>query len=157
LPILRVQPAERDVVRYWNGPPIPARMELNALLVACRAPGGRVNKSCVDRCWELDAYLRKSVAAAPDAFVKTRQVWRQTRNPIVLPVYRTVGDPFVVFTIYRDLEGEPVVLAVHFGRRQDSSEPQAFDQMLWDRIIEPRLRLLAAGEGGRWVEPGKPA
>lgn len=114
-----------------------------------------MNKSCVERCWDLDAYLRRTVAAAPEAFAKTRQVWRQTANPIVLPVFRTVGDPFVVFTIYRDAAGEPVVLAVHFGRRDATLPAQAFDQVLWEKVVQPRLRLLATG--GSWVEKGRPS
>ncbi len=136
--------AGADVIQHWPA----AAAELEALLRECDTPGERVEEGCIQRRMALDYYLRDVVAAAPEEFVRRKQMWpewRRSRYASVFPVFKTSGDPFVVFTIYREPKDELVVMALHFGHNRASP---GFDRNLRMDVIEPRLRDLASGH---WI------
>jgi len=137
--------ARADVIQHWP----PAAVELEALLRECGTPGERVEEDCIERRMGLDYYLRDVVAAAPEAFVRRRQMWREwhhSRYAKVFPAFKTSGDPFVVFTIYREAMDELVVTALHFGHNRVRP---GFDHNLRVDIVEPRVSDLAYTLGWR--------
>lgn len=111
LPMFSVRLVARaDVIQHWPA----AGVELQALLKKCGPPGERIEDECIRRRMGLDYYLRDVVAAAPEEFARRKQMWPEWRRSLyakVFPVFKTSGDPFVVFTIYREAEGELVVTA----------------------------------------------
>lgn len=123
----------------------PAAAELDALLRECDVPGELVEEECIQQRMDLDYHLRDVVAAAPEEYVRDRQMWpewRQSPYSNMFPVFKTSGDPFVVFTICREPSSELVVTALHFGHHSPSI---GFYQRLRLEVIEPRIAALASG------------
>lgn len=136
--------ARADVIQHWP----PAAAELEALLRECDTPGERVEEECIRRRMSLDYYLRDVVAASPEEFARRKQMWPEwRRSPYAsaFPVFKTSGDPFVIFTIYREAKDALVVTALHFGHNRTSP---GFDRNLRIDVIEPRILDIASG---RWI------